>query len=191
MRLVGPSAPATKRRLAVEPLGLDRRAPGEPGAVAVEVVDDVLHAVVGLGDRVDEKVLVSRMSAPAMRIGEMDVLDRLRLGQREKIVVPLEMAVAGGKALAAEMRLFEPRPWIWVPIAPSSTRMRLAASARKRASASAGAVKSENGSFMAPRRGLVRHKRISISLCRHRQALRRERACNARKLGAEGRGLGV
>ena len=37
--------------LTVRSFRLDRRAPGEPRAIAVEVVDSLLHAVVGLGDR--------------------------------------------------------------------------------------------------------------------------------------------
>ena len=57
--------------------------------------------------RVEEKVLVSRMSAPAIGVGVMDVLDRLRLGEGQKVVVALEMALAGLEAVAAEMLLLE------------------------------------------------------------------------------------
>ena len=37
----------------------------------------------------------------------MDVFDRLRLGERQEIVVALQQAVAGMKTVAAEMRLVE------------------------------------------------------------------------------------
>ena len=37
----------------------------------------------------------------------MDVFDRLRLGERQKIIVALQGAVAGMKTIAAEVRLTE------------------------------------------------------------------------------------
>ena len=40
----------------------------------------------------------------------MDVLDRLRLGQRQEVVVPLEVALARSETLAAEMALGEAKP---------------------------------------------------------------------------------
>ena len=107
VRLVGPSAPATKRRLAVGRSRLERRAPRQARAVAVEFVDDVLHAVVGLGDAGrGERVGLEDVRA-GHRIGEVDVLDRLRLGQRQQVVVALQMAFAADEALAAEMLLLE------------------------------------------------------------------------------------
>jgi hypothetical protein len=39
----------------------------------------------------------------------VDILDRLRLGQDEEIVVALLMAGAAGEAIAAEMRFVEPQ----------------------------------------------------------------------------------
>ena len=80
---------------AVRLLGLDRRPPGEPRAVAIEVVDDLLHAVVGLGDRGRGKGVGLENVRAGHRIGEVDVLDRFRLGQGEEVVVALLMAFAG------------------------------------------------------------------------------------------------
>ena len=37
----------------------------------------------------------------------MDVFDRLRLGQRQQVIVALQAALAGMKTIAAEMRLVE------------------------------------------------------------------------------------
>ena len=37
----------------------------------------------------------------------MDVFDRLRLGQRQQIIVALQVAVAGVKPVAAKMRLVQ------------------------------------------------------------------------------------
>jgi hypothetical protein len=67
VRLVGPSAPATKRLAPVSAFGLVRRFARQPRALAVQLVDQRLHAVVGLCDGREEKVLVSTMSAPAMK----------------------------------------------------------------------------------------------------------------------------
>ena len=107
MRLVGPSAPATKRRLPSMRSRLERRAAREPGAVAVEFVHHLLHAVIGLRDRRRGKGVGLQNVGAGHRIGEVDVLDRLRLGEGQKIVVALEMAFAAVEAVAAEMALLE------------------------------------------------------------------------------------
>ena len=90
---------------AVRPLRLDRRPPGESRAVAIELVDDVLHAVVGLGDRCRRKGVGLENVSAGHRIGEVDVLDRLRLSQDQEVVVALQMAFANLEAIAAEMAL--------------------------------------------------------------------------------------
>ena len=91
--------------LAVRPLRLDRRPPGETRAVAIEVIDHILHAIVGLSDRGGRKGVGFEDVRPSHGVGEVDVLDRLRLCQGEKVVVPLEVAFARQKAVAAEMGL--------------------------------------------------------------------------------------
>ena len=69
--------------------------------------DKLFHAVIGLGDRVEEKVLVATISAPACEIGEMDRLDRVGLRQDQKIVVAAQIARPIGETCAAEIGLGE------------------------------------------------------------------------------------
>ncbi len=102
-----PERAGDEARLAVVLLGFERRAPGEPRAVAVQLVDDVLHAVIGLGDAGRGEGVGLENVGAGLRIGEVDRLDRLGLGQRQQVVVALQVAGAGGEALAAEMCFFE------------------------------------------------------------------------------------
>ena len=102
-----PERAGDEAALAVDALSLQRRAAREPGAVAVEFVHHFLHAVIGLGDRSRGKGVGLQNVRAGHRIGEVNVLDRLRLGEGEKIVVALEMAFAAVEAGAAEMRLLE------------------------------------------------------------------------------------
>ena len=60
----------------------------------------------------------------------MDVADRLGLGQDQQIVVAAHLAVPGVEARAAKALLVELERLDLVPMAPSSTRMRSAASLR-------------------------------------------------------------
>ncbi len=107
-RAVGrPEGAGDEPSLAVGLLRLDRRAPGQARAVAVEIVDRLLHAVVGLGDRRRGERIGFEDIRPSHGVGEMDVLDRLRLGQRQEVVVTLQVALARQKTLAAEMALGE------------------------------------------------------------------------------------
>src|SRR5690606_8932062 len=86
-----------------------RRAPRQPGAVAIKVVDSALHLVVGLRDPCRGERIGLQDIGTRHRIAVVDILDRLRLRQDEQIVVALLMAGAAGKALAAEMRFVEPQ----------------------------------------------------------------------------------
>ena len=86
---------------------LDRRPPRQSRPVAIELVDEFLHSVVGLGDRGRGEGVGFENIRAGHRIGEMDVFDRPRLAQRQQIVVALKMAVAGVKPVAAKMRLVE------------------------------------------------------------------------------------
>ena len=109
VRLVGPTAPATNRRLpSIAPPYAARAR--EPRAVAIEFIDDVLQAVVRLGDAGRGKRVGLEDVRARHRIGKVDVLDRLRLRQRQQVVVALQMAFAADEALAAEMALLEPKP---------------------------------------------------------------------------------
>ena len=105
MRLVGPSAPATKRGLPSSARDALGRGAREFGAVAVELVGEVRHVVVGLRDRGrGEGVGGDDVGAGAQIVG-VDVLDRLRLGQDQQVVVAADVAVEIRKARAAERGL--------------------------------------------------------------------------------------
>ena len=105
MRLVGPSAPATKRRRPSSFSAATARLAREPRAFAVELVDDRLEAVVGLGDRGGrEGVGLDDVGAGA-EIVQVDVADRVGLGQDEQVVVALEVLAVVAEALAAEVGL--------------------------------------------------------------------------------------
>jgi len=89
--LVGPIAPATK---AARVLGLEflDRAAGDLGGGYVQLLGEVLEAVIGLGDDgAVEGVGLDEMGA-RLEVVEVDLLDRLRFGQDEEVVVPLEVA---------------------------------------------------------------------------------------------------
>ena len=105
--MVGPERPGDEAAPAVDAFGFQRGAAREPGAVAVQFVDELLHAVIGLGDPRRGKGVGLQDIRAGHRIGEMDVLDRLRLGEGEQIVVALQMAFAADEAVAAEVAFFE------------------------------------------------------------------------------------
>ena len=78
---------------------------GEPCAVAVQLIGEVRHVVVGLRDRGrGERVGGDDVGAGAQIIG-VDVLDRLRLGQDQQIVVAADVAMEIRKARAAKRGL--------------------------------------------------------------------------------------
>ena len=88
-------------------LRLDRRPPRQSRAVAIELVNLILHPVVGLRDRGRREGVGLENVRARQRVSQMDVLDRLRLGERQKIIVALQGAVAGMKAIASEVRLIQ------------------------------------------------------------------------------------
>ena len=107
---------------------------GEPRALAVQLVGEPLHAVVGLGDRGrGEGVGLDDVGAGA------EIVDDGWRGSRPAGSGSGDRCCRGGRA--ASRRSASPRKsaslrrsvWISVPIAPSRTRMRLAAIGRKRA----------------------------------------------------------
>ena len=88
-------------------LGTDalRGGAGEFCAVAVEFVGEVRHVVVGLRDRGrGKRVCRDDVGAGAQVVG-VDVLDRLRLGEDQKIVIAANIAMEIRKALAAKRGL--------------------------------------------------------------------------------------
>ena len=88
-------------------LRLDRRPPRQSRPVAIEVIDLILHPIVGLRDRGRGEGVGLENVRACQRVSQMDVFDRLRLGQRQKVIVALQGPVAGMKAIAAEVRLIQ------------------------------------------------------------------------------------
>ena len=93
--------------LAVETFSLQRRATREARAVAVELIDHLLHAVIGLGDACGGKRIGLQDVRARHRISEQNILDCPRLRQGQQIVVALEMALTFDETLAAEVTLVE------------------------------------------------------------------------------------
>ena len=106
-----PEGAGDEAALAVLGLGPVAGAADEFGAAAVEVVDPLLHRVVGLGDdRRGEGVGLDDVGA-GDGVAVVDLLDRLRLGEDQKVVVALlRVAVDGAGAVAGEVVLAEPEP---------------------------------------------------------------------------------
>ena len=79
-------------------------------ALAVQVADDALHAVVGLGDRSRGEGVGGDEVGAGHGVGVVNVLDRLGLGQHQQVVVAAQVARPVGEALAAELLLGEAVP---------------------------------------------------------------------------------
>ena len=102
-----PERAGDEAALAVFLLSADRGAAHQPRAVAVEIVDHVLHAVVGLRDGGGgERVGLEDVGA-GDGVLIVDFLDRLRLAQDQQIVVALLVAGAAAEPVAAKMVLVE------------------------------------------------------------------------------------
>ena len=141
VRLVGPSAPATKGGRPLRSAYSSATSRAMRAAAIVELRDQRLHAVVGLRDGAFElNVLVSMMSAPASRYARWMPRDDSRLRQREQVVVALEIAASRGSARRESPPHRDVWRWIIVPIAPSSTRMRSSSSALEAARCVCGAA---------------------------------------------------
>ena len=82
-------------------LGGQRGGAHQPRTLEVQLIRDVLHAVIGLRDRRrGERVGRNDVGAGA-EVGEMDVAHRLRLAKIQQIVVAAYLAVPGIEARAA------------------------------------------------------------------------------------------
>ena len=110
-RAVGrPERAGHEAAAAVLPFGADAGAPHQPRAVAIELVDLILHRVVGLRDRGGGEGVGLDDVRAGDGVGVMDVLDRLRLGEDQEVVVAFQVALAAPKAVAPEVLLVEPKP---------------------------------------------------------------------------------
>ena len=101
VRLVGPSAPATKRRRPSSFSASCGRLARQRGAGVVELVGDALHAVIGLRDLGGGKRVGGDDVGAGAEVSQMDVAHRVRPAQIEQIVIAAHLAVPGVEARAA------------------------------------------------------------------------------------------
>ena len=92
---------------AILALGLQRRLMRQPRALAVELVGDLRHAVIGLRDRGRGKCIRRDDVGAGAKIREMDLADRIRSAEIEQVVVAAHLAVPGVEAGAAIALLVE------------------------------------------------------------------------------------
>ncbi|MPL88384.1 hypothetical protein SDC9_34404 [bioreactor metagenome] len=106
----GPDGAGDEARPAVLGLGAVHRPAGQAGALAVQLEHLVFHAVIGLCDGGRGKRVGLDDIGAGAGIAQVDLLDRLGLGQDQQVVVALlrlvRMDVAGAPAAAAGIILF-------------------------------------------------------------------------------------
>ena len=111
VRLVGPSPPATKRGRDGSVLGDGvGRLARQPCGLVVQLVGEVLHAVVGLGDPLRAEGVGRDDVGAGLEVLAVDRPDDVGLGEAEQVAVAAHVAVPVGEALAAVAALVEPVP---------------------------------------------------------------------------------
>ena len=118
VRLVGPSPPATKRgrvRVGVgDGVGCLAR---QPGRLVVQLVGEVLHAVVGLRDPLRAEGVGRDDVGAGLEVLAVDRPDDVGLGEAEQVAVAAQVAVPVGEPLTAVAGLVRARapgsscPW--------------------------------------------------------------------------------
>ena len=101
----GPERTGHEPALAVFLLGANGSAAHEARAIAVQLIDHILHAVIGLCDAGGGKGVGFDDVGTSLGVGVVNILNGLGLGQDEKVVVALLMARATAETVAAEMVL--------------------------------------------------------------------------------------
>ncbi len=86
------------------------RGPGQPRGLVVELVRELLHAVVGERDLLRVEGIGLDEVGSGLEIRPVDGADRIRLGQAEQVVIALEIAVPVGEPLTAVFGLAEAVP---------------------------------------------------------------------------------
>ena len=109
VRFIGPMAPATQRGRSGRPLGRRvARLARQPGGGEVELVREVLHAVVGERNALRvERVGLDDVGA-GLEILVVDRADDVRPGEHQQVVVALQVAGPVSESLAAEVLLGKP-----------------------------------------------------------------------------------
>ena len=104
VRFVGPREPATQRgRSSVRDLVAGLAC--DPGSGEVDLVGEVLHAVVGLGDRRGREGVGLHDVRARVEVLTVDGVDHVGLGEVEQVAVPLDVPVPVGESLAPELGL--------------------------------------------------------------------------------------
>ncbi|MDT4848669.1 hypothetical protein FQZ97_827650 [compost metagenome] len=91
-------------------LRTESRAARKTRAVAVQLIDGIFHAVVGLRDGGRRKCIGFENISASHCIGKVNFFNRLWLGECQKIVVALQLAIAGTETLAAKMLFVKAQP---------------------------------------------------------------------------------
>ena len=105
VRLVGPSPPATKRgRSGSASVTASAASRASRGGLVVQLVGEVLHAVVGLGDLLGAEGVGGDDVGAGLEVLLVDGADDVGLGQAEQVAVAPDLAVPVGEALAAVVR---------------------------------------------------------------------------------------
>ena len=84
--------------------------PGEPGTLEVQLVDDVLEAVVRLPDARSGEGVRRRQVGAGLQIGPVNVEDDVGPRQVEQVGIPRDLVRVVTEALAAVVRVREPAP---------------------------------------------------------------------------------
>jgi hypothetical protein len=99
--LVGPMAPATTR-------GFCGRLLGQLGRLSIDLIHHGLHAVISLGYAGGGKRIGFDDVASGFQIGVMDAYDDVGAGQRQQVVIPLQIVHVILESLPTEGRFIEP-----------------------------------------------------------------------------------
>ena len=104
---MGPIAPATKSRAPFLCGNFVCNLAGKLGGAEVDITYPIFESVIGLCDGgTREGIGLNNISA-SLKKGAMDILNKFRAGDAEKVVVSLEIARCISKALIAEVRFFQ------------------------------------------------------------------------------------
>ncbi len=90
---------------AILALGALGGATHDEGALAVEVIDRAFHLVIGLRDARGRKRVGLQNIRPRHGVAEMDILDRIRLRQDQKVVIALLVTGTPNETITAEVVL--------------------------------------------------------------------------------------
>ena len=101
----GPDSTGHKPAAAVALFSLDRSFARQPSAVHIQLIGKLFHEVIGLGDGRGGKRIGFHNVRARKKVIQMDVTDRIGLGQDQQVVVALEIMLPVLEALGAKISL--------------------------------------------------------------------------------------